>query len=76
VWPYLLDGDDLAGVPVDGLVDDAKGAVADLLQQLVFRRRIHAVAVEWLCVPSSDVVLMLRWWGERRPCDLRPPSIC
>jgi hypothetical protein len=51
VWPYLLDGDNLAGIFVDGLVDNAKGAVADLLEQLVFRRRIHAVLAEWLRVP-------------------------
>jgi hypothetical protein len=64
-WPYLLDGDDLAGVRVDGLVDDAKGAVADLLEQLVFGRRIHAVAVEWLRVPCRGVVLLLRSWARK-----------
>ena len=57
--PYLLDGDDLASVLVDGLVDDAKGAVADLLEQLVFRRLIHAVHVYCACQAACrDVLLM------------------
>ena len=53
---YLFDGNNLACVPVNGLVDDAKRPIADLLEQLILCRRIHLLRSLLLISACKDVV--------------------